>query len=152
MAMMSSGKQDKKDLNVELNLMPVFDILSVCICFLLMTVVWVQIGVVQTSQAIGGQASADTPEKSSVWLTINEKNDVEFSLRPSGKPRITETVRNSGGVADWAQVQSKISGLGEAAFESAIILPSKETKYELVVQVMDEFKGVGIKDVGISPL
>ncbi len=152
MAMVSSGSKDKKNLEVELNLMPVFDILSVCICFLLMTVVWVQVGALQTSQAIGGQSSAETPDRSSVWITINDNNDFEFSFREAQKARTSAVVKNSAGTPRWEQVRQRVSGLKDSVFTSAVILPSQKTKYDLVVKTMDELKAAGIKDVGISPL
>lgn len=152
MAMMSNGSNDKKNLEVELNLMPVFDILSVCICFLLMTVVWIQVGAIETSQAIGGQSAAETPEKSSIWMTINEKNDVEFSYREAKKERKSSVVRSQGGQVNWNQIENRITALSGGPFETAVILPARQTKYDSVVRVMDSLKGVGIKDVGISPL
>ena len=56
----AQGPNGKKDLNFELNLMPVFDILAVCICFLLMTVVWVEVKAVETKQV---SAKAAPPKK-----------------------------------------------------------------------------------------
>ncbi len=75
------GGQNKKSLDVELNLLPVFDFLSVCICFLLMTVVWIQVGQMKTSQALGGQSQAETKNPPSVWLTVDEKSNVGISFK-----------------------------------------------------------------------
>ena len=48
----------KKDLNFEINILPILDILSVLICFLLLTAVWVQVGTLDTRQAIGDNTSS----------------------------------------------------------------------------------------------
>ena len=53
MASIDTGGRGKKGLNAELNLVPFIDLLSMCICFLLMTAVWVQIGVLDVKQGIG---------------------------------------------------------------------------------------------------
>ena len=66
--MIDNRKKNKKDLNFELNLLPVFDILSVCICFLLMTVVWVPVGSMNASQSMGGQAKSEAPNPHTLHL------------------------------------------------------------------------------------
>lgn len=152
MGMVSGSAKDRKNLDVELNLMPVFDVLSVCICFLLMTVVWVQVGALETSQAIGGQSAAETKEKSSVWVTIQQNQDVEFSIRPVGEARKSNVIRSKNGEVDWVRVQDYASKLQRDDAFSVVILPSQVTKYEKVIQLMDIFKSFGMKDIGISPL
>ena len=52
-------RHNKKHLDFELNLIPCIDLLSVCICFLLLTAVWLQVGSLSVKQAIGGQSAAD---------------------------------------------------------------------------------------------
>ena len=148
----SVSSKDKKNLDVQLNLMPVFDVLSVCICFLLMTVVWVQVGALETSQALGGQSAAETKERSSVWVTLRPNHDVEFSIRPQGEPRYSKVVKSINGQVRWTQVQSQIEKLKRKEPFSVVILPSQATKYEKVIQLMDQFKSAGMKEIGISPL
>ena len=65
------GSKDKKNLNVELNLLPVFDVLSVCICFLLMTVVWIEIRQLETKQSYVSQSQSESQNPSSIWLSID---------------------------------------------------------------------------------
>lgn len=55
-------RKHKKHLDFEINLIPCIDLLSVCICFLLLTAVWLNIGSMNVKQAIG-QTTAET-EKS----------------------------------------------------------------------------------------
>ena len=147
-----SSTQNKKNLNIELNLMPVFDVLSVCICFLLMTVVWVQVSGLQTSQAIGDSSAKEAEKHSSVWLSINENNDLEVSLRESDQIRSVTVINNNNGQINWKSAEAKIKTLSPQTYKNAVILPSKKTKYENVIHFMDLVKQNGIKDVGISPI
>ncbi|MFN7905527.1 MAG: ExbD/TolR family protein [Pseudobdellovibrionaceae bacterium] len=149
--MSQTGSNNKKNLNVELNLMPVFDVLSVCICFLLMTVVWVQVAGLQTSQAIGDGAT-EAIQHSSVWLSINENNDLEVSLRNAENIRSITVIENEKGLINWKSAETKLKTLSPTEYKNAIILPSKNTKYENVIHFMDLVKQSGIKDVGVSPI
>lgn len=146
------GNTGKKDLNFELNLLPVFDILSVCICFLLMTVVWIQVGALQVSQAVGGQSAAETKNPPSVWVTLSSSNDIEFSLRSESKV-ISQTVRASQNQIDWKSVTPAILQIAKAGqVKVALIMPASRSVYADMIRLMDEFKRLGIKDVGLSPL
>jgi biopolymer transport protein TolR len=147
-----SGK-DKKSLDVELNLLPVFDVLSVCICFLLMTVVWIQVGSVNTSQALGGQSQSETKTPPSVWLTVDEKSNVTLSFKHT-KSRIgDQVIASQNGQLNFAQLQNRINSLATAnQFEIALLMPAKNTSYNNIIQIMDSLKAANVKDVGLSPL
>ena len=147
-----TGSGGKKDLNVELNLLPVFDILSVCICFLLMTVVWIEVRTIETKQAIGGQSQSETETKTSVWLSIDEKNNVTVTFKaPKAKDQSSMLVAKNGQI-DWGKAQSLLNGSTSRKIESAHILPVKTTKYDQVIRLMDILKQTGIKDIGLSPI
>src|SRR5690349_16878240 len=56
----SPQTEGRRSLDAEINLVPFIDLLSVCICFLLMTAVWVQIGALQVKQSHGTAGAAST--------------------------------------------------------------------------------------------
>src|SRR5476649_60089 len=85
--MIDTRKKNKKDLNFELNLLPVFDILSVCICFLLMTVVWVPVGSMNASQSMGAQAKTEAPNPPSVWAYLKSGGQVVLNFKDVPKLR-----------------------------------------------------------------
>ena len=147
------GGQDKKSLEVELNLLPVFDVLSVCICFLLMTVVWLQVGQIKTSQALGGQSQAETKNPPSVWLTVDEKSNVVLSFKHTKKRMADQMVTAQSGQPDVEQLRNRLASLTQLnGFEIALLMPAKNTSYDSVIQIMDSLKSASIKDVGLSPL
>ncbi len=64
---LGGGNGRRKSLDAEINLVPFIDLLSMCICFLLMTAVWMQVGAVQVKQSHGTDAAA-TPKVSFLSL------------------------------------------------------------------------------------
>jgi len=60
----------KKSLDNEINLIAFISLLSVLICSLLLTAVWIQIGSLNIKQAVGGQARAGQKNPPAVWAHI----------------------------------------------------------------------------------
>src|SRR3954471_3297355 len=50
----------RRGLDAEINLVPFIDLLSMCICFLLMTAVWIQLGALEVKQSQGTEADSAT--------------------------------------------------------------------------------------------
>lgn len=74
----------KKHLDFELNLVSFIDLLSVCICFLLITAVWLNVGSVNVKQAVGGQSQAETEKKPMMWVMLGENGDLTLDLKEAG--------------------------------------------------------------------
>ena len=149
---MLSQSNGKKDLNVELNLLPVFDILSVCICFLLMTVVWVEIRSLDTKQAIGGQSLMETENQSSLWLSIDEKSNITVTFKSAKSQESSSQWPAKNGQIDWSSAKQFLKIANSKNISQALILPTKTTKYDQVIRLMDLLKQNGIKDIGLSPI
>lgn len=147
-----NGPGGKKDLNVELNLLPVFDILSVCICFLLMTVVWVEIRTLETKQAIGGQSLDETDPRPSLWFSIDDKNNVTVTFKSPKAQSTASVLLAKNGQIDWGKTKDFLSPSRLRKYESALILPTKTTKYDQVIRLMDLLKQNGINNIGLSPI
>lgn len=152
------GSNDKKNLNVELNLMPVFDVLAVCICFLLMTVVWIQVGMIKTSQSMGGQSQSETKTAPSIWVTIDEKSNVEMSfknLNEQTRKAISKsdlTFRAQSGQVAMDRINSYVQTLKDKGFETVLVVPASNTSYSNIIEIMDSFKQAGLLNIGITPL
>jgi len=149
---MAQGPQNKKNLNVELNLLPVFDILSVCICFLLMTVVWIEIRQMETKQAIGSQSAAETDKQASIWMTIDEGNNLTLVTKPVSGAETKQTVPVKNGVIDFDKAKNVLTAAFANNVRQTHILPAKNTKYDQVIRLMDVAKQVGIQNIGLSPI
>lgn len=147
-----NGSASKKDLNFELNLLPVFDILSVCICFLLMTVVWVEVRSLETKQAIGGQSLAETEMKKSLWVNVDENKNLIFTWKSPKEKESSFVLKSTTGSLNWEKVSQVLKPNLKNKIEIAHILPTKTTKYEEIIKLMDLLKQNGFKDIGLSPI
>jgi biopolymer transport protein TolR len=150
-------KRNKKDLDFELNLIPFIDLLSVCICFLLLTAVWIQIGSMDVKQAVGGQPAAETAKKPTLWINLTAAGDMVMDVQDSS--RIPANLRkaqlkNVEGKPDLEQLQAWLSSLKtvEPELATALIQPKAETAYELIIDIMDRLKLQGVNDLGVVPL
>ena len=161
---MSGQTYSKKDLNFELNLLPVFDILSVCICFLLMTVVWVEVRSLETKQVIGSQGLAETETKESLWISLDQENNLTLNLQSPKKlqdntsspstsaSRKSYSLMATKGQIDWNKVSLYLKSIANNKIEIAQLLPTKKTKYDEIIKLMDLLKQNGFKDIGLSPI
>src|SRR5271168_4330259 len=86
----------RKSLDAELNLVPFIDLLSMCICFLLMTAVWMEIGALQVKQLVGTEAPASNNASYEMELRYATKDKIEVALKYPGKKNQKFTV---GGVS-----------------------------------------------------
>ena len=151
-ANMSSGR-GKKDLNFEINLLPVFDILSVCICFLLMTVVWTQVGALKASQGVGAQSQADTKPTTSIWITMQPNQDIQVVVKSATRVAGQYKIASHRGQMDMNAVVAQLQNSSKHfQITQAVVIPSQTTHYSDVVAVMDRVRGLGINDVGLTPL
>ena len=58
------GSTGKKNIAVELNLVPFIDLMSVCIIFLLITAVWTQVSMIQLGSSLYAKKTSAVPLKS----------------------------------------------------------------------------------------
>jgi len=153
--MYTPGKRDKKDLNFELNLLPVFDVMAACTCFLLMTAVWIQLGSFDVSQALGGQSIAETKNPPSIWAYMNQNGQVVLALKEISSPLGRDiAVPGQQGQIAWKSVKAVIQKIQKRhpQIKTALIMPADVSKYDDVVHMMDQFRGNGVSNIGISPL
>ncbi len=78
-----SPKGGRKKVDAELNLIPFIDLLSVCILFLLMTAVWVQISKMSAFSQPSGEATISHSEITHIHQA-REDRDWEFLIREEG--------------------------------------------------------------------
>jgi biopolymer transport protein ExbD len=69
--MRRNGPGGKRDINAELNLTPFIDLLSTCVCFLLLSAVWVEVGSIEIKQSHGTAAAAEAKESFDLEVFFN---------------------------------------------------------------------------------
>lgn len=150
-------RRHNKHLDFEVNLVPFIDLLSVCICFLLITAVWLNVGTMNVKQAVGGQSVAETEKKPLLWVFLSESGDMTLDARDSSKVPANLrklTVASKAGKMDLEQLEKVIENLKtlEPELRTALIQPKSQTVYEDIVDLMDQFKKAGLNDLGVVPL
>jgi len=154
--MVSTQGNSSKDQTFELNLVPFIDVLSTCICFLLMTAIWINVGVLNVTQAIGSEPPAGGKNPPSVIADIKTDGTIQLSLKDvvNHKHAVAYDVRAQSGRIDWDRVEAYVATLQAniPELKTALVMPSARTKYEDVIRIMDLFKKSKITDVGIAPL
>lgn len=135
--MSSSG--EKRSVNVELNLVPFIDLLSTCILFLLVTVVWVEI----SQMAAFSQASGETVVQHSDVSTMDrarETRDIELLIYSDRvelrqQNRALERLELEAVEARLGEIQQE---LGESSEQARVNLrAADEVIYENVILVLD---------------
>jgi len=153
---MSKG-QDKKELNFELDLLPVISMMSVCICFLLLTAVWTQIGSVNINQGLGQESIRKDLKASSVWITMKSGGEVKIKMMdsPDVPPSLQEKSFLLGSAGSgWAQIDRHAQALKCVMpdLKTALIMADARVNYGDVIRVMDRLKVLDIGEIGIAPL
>lgn len=150
------GTDDKKSVNVDVNIVPFIDLLSCLTAFLLVTAAWVkteQLDMRPKGKNRDSQPTEVDPNRKDVSVLIQKdqiiigiSRDMTFQPVARSSPTFWETVKSTlDGIkksADFADREDM-----ELAANSA---PGAEVKYDDIVRVMDIAIEVGFKDVGLS--
>lgn len=146
----------KKGLDFEINLIPFIDLLSTCICFLLLTAVWVNVASMNVKQAVGGQSAETGAKKPTMWVMLGQGGDVTLDVRDSKVPaRMAKlTIAGRGGKPNLEQLGSAVQQIktAEPRLTTALIQPQAASVYEDIIDLMDSIKQVGVIDLGVAPL
>jgi len=147
-------RKSKKSFDVELNLVPFIDLLSVCICFLLLTAVWMQFGTFNTSQAMGTQGADTKKNPPALWVEFENNGSITMMLKKDNKTTQKSIIPAVGKHANFARIDAVAMKMKSATpdLNIALILPAAHSPYEDVVTVMDRLKKQKFLDIGISPL
>lgn len=161
----SSGR--RKSLDAELNLVPFIDLLSMCICFLLMTAVWMEIGGVNVKQLVGTDAPAQanntyeldvkfsTPQMMEVGLKRNGAKPMSFKVEGATHEerlvKLREVVRGFATTlklnpaADLRTQMGQVINVGRVTTKAGV-------SYGEIVTVMDVLRDLGIVSLGLVPV
>ncbi len=150
-------KSSKKHLDFEINLIPCIDLLSVCICFLLLTAVWLNVGSLNVKQAVGGQTQEDTPKNPVMWVRMSPQGELELDVQqsqliPANLRKVHLAKVNS--LPDWSGFERNIVAFRQLdpGLKTGLIQPAAVTAYEDIIDLMDKLKANGLTDLGVSPL
>ncbi len=152
----SFGSGRKRSLDAEINLVPFIDLLSMCICFLLMTAVWTQLGSVQVKQSNGTEAAATVPEKTvDVEMKFANINEAVVTLKKAGK--VAKTFKVVG--PDLSEISKQLNfqlqntrlDLTREGFKvgSVFLTAHENVDYGSMVTIMDIFRKNEMSNIGV---
>jgi biopolymer transport protein TolR len=161
----STGR--RKSLDAEINLVPFIDLLSMCICFLLMTAVWMEIGALQVKQMVGTEAPATSKTSYEMDVHFLTPTKIELAVKSGGKKGKTFVAEGVTSEERMEKVRTVLSGLGTALglgatsdlrsqlgnlFSMGRVTPKAGVPYGELVSVMDALRDVGIVNLGVIPV
>jgi biopolymer transport protein TolR len=150
MAQIDDGKG--RTTQIELNLVPFIDLMSVLITFLLITAVWSQVSMIQLGSSIYGKKTNNDPQTPPPLADIPLRVDVkEFGYRViigSEKfqiPKIASGWDMAGLTARLKTIKEKYPEKADAVITVDEVLP-----YESLINGMDTMIQAGFKTISVS--
>lgn len=154
MQMQGRNRKGKKNMNFELNLIPFIDVLSTCICFLLVTAIFINLGSFHVNQAVGSEStqSKDKPE-GSVSVSLGNNGAIRFDVKDV-KGAGVMTLEGAQGRIDFARTNAWIKNFAArfTTVKTVLLMPSPQSKYDDLIQLMAQFKASQMDQIGIAPL
>jgi biopolymer transport protein TolR len=143
-----------KSVDFEVNLLPVISVLAVCICFLLLTAVWVHVGTIDTAQAIGAESASGANNPPSIVIQLDKDNSFDIQLKDVKTNNRHFRIGATKGAANWGKVNSFLSSLHDKhpEIKTSVVLTRPQVSYGHTIKTVDALKKVNIMDVGISPM
>jgi len=143
-----------KDLDFELNLLPILSVLSICICFLLTSAVWSRMGFIGINQAIGDLIPTSGRNPDSLFIKVKSNGQFQIQWK-SGQDssvlaeKMIQPLR--AGKVDWSTIQKELSALVvRAKTKTVIVMPEVGVNYGKTIQLLDHLKGLALQ-IGLAP-
>ena len=148
------GSNGGRKSTFELNLVPFIDVLSTCICFLLITTVFLQIGTVDTQQALGSESATKKKEEQALMAAVTHEGEIRFWWKEDKSRKTIGEIPGVNGRIQRDAVESWVQSFAQhyPQIQTAMVLPQSHTKYDNVIQLMASLKKNKIDQVGVAPL
>ena len=152
MAHIEGGESGRKR-NIELNLVPFIDLMSVLITFLLITAVWTQVSMIQIGSSLYGKRNDDQPPPTP---PPNADVVLKVDVKPNGYvltvgreiyslPLIDQQFDDSGLIAHLERVKQNYPQKVDAVLTVADVMP-----YEQLIKAMDNCLTAGFSSISVA--
>jgi biopolymer transport protein TolR len=151
MAQIGGGNTGGRESNVELNLVPFIDLMSVCIIFLLVTAVWTQVSMIQLGSSIYSKKTEGLdvpPPREDVNLRLDVKSD-GYTLVVG---KTTSAIPKKDGAYDEATLMGAMKQLKTQYPDKAdaMINVADEVVYEEAIRGMDVMLNSGFTNISVA--
>lgn len=145
------GDSDDKT-TVDLNLVPIIDLMSVLIIFLLITAVWTQVSMIQIGSSIYGKKTSDEkpepPPKAEIPFRVDVRGDgyrVVIGRQEIRFPKLN-------GAYDQEKLMVEVKKIKELYPEKndAVITVQDELPYETLIGGMDALLSGGFPEISVA--
>ena len=153
----SIGTDDKKSVNIELNIVPFIDLMSCLTSFLLVTAVWVNIAQINI-QPKGKTRDTSNVQQDDEHVTLSVL--VQADKIWVGLSRVNEfqEIPKKGDTQDWEKLETTLKEHKTSTFFSdrtdleiaAESTTAAPVKYQDIIHAMDIAVRAGFQDVGLS--
>ena len=147
-----SGSSGKRKANVDLNIVPFIDLMSVLIIFLLITAVWTQVSMIQIGSSIYGkktpQEVSEPPPKAEIPFRLDvQENGYRIILG-----RQSNTIPKLGDKYDDVKLVEELKKVKELYPEKvdAVVTVLDELPYETLIHGMDALLTAGFPQISVS--
>ncbi len=150
-----TGLGTKKELDAQLNLTPFIDLLSTCVCFLLITAVWIEIGTVEVKQSHGTEAAAEEKDSYDLDLVFKDATQMRLNLKKNGKRVRKLDVKGESFESMLASLNSAITGKfllnkkGLIKVATATVTPRSSVNYGSLISTLDILRKNQIMNIGV---
>jgi len=147
-----SGGNNKRKANVDLNIVPFIDLMSVCIIFLLITAVWTQVSMIQIGSSIYGKKTAQEPAQPPPRAEIPFRLDVRQEGYRIVVGRSSTNINKEGGNYNHVALLAELKKVKELYPEKvdAVITVLDELPYETLVHGMDALLSAGFPEISVA--
>ena len=159
MASVSGGGSSggRKSLDAEINLVPFIDLLSMCICFLLMTAVWTQLASVQVKQANGTDGAAVEKKSLDLGVKFVSATALELNIKAMSKSLRTLQVQGATTQEMLASLNSQLPAIkaslkGQGEIGAVMLTPGAGVDYGTMVSIMDVLRKNQLVNLGVVPV
>lgn len=153
MAHIDSGGSRGRERNIELNLVPVIDLMSVLITFLLITAVWTQVSMIQIGSSLYGkktdtQPNPTPPPLADIVLKVDVK-EIGYVLTV-GKQVISLPMQS--GQFDDAGLVAQLQRVKQLYPEKTdvVVTVADAMPYEQLIKAMDNLLGAGFSAISVA--
>jgi biopolymer transport protein ExbD len=151
MAQIDDGR-GSKSVNVDLNIVPFIDLMSVCISFLIISAVWTQVSMIQIGSSIYAKKTTDDTPKPP------PRADVPFRLdiKPVGYVVVAGSARTvipmKNGVLDTVALMAQLAKVKTAYPDKTdcVVTVADEMPYESLITGMDSLLKSGFAEISVA--
>ncbi len=152
MASISDGDDDGRGTTVDLNLVPIIDLMSVCIIFLLITAVWTQVSMIQIGSSIYGKKSNDDkvepPPKAEIPFRLDVLRDgyrVLIGRSTLNFPKVSGTYDNTKLIVELKKIKELYPEKVDA-----VVTVLDELPYDSLIGGMDALLTAGFPEISVA--